>query len=152
MCTGDAWASAVTRVMFYNGGIVSPVPVIFFVSYMLLAAIVLINIIIAVLLDEFLTTMSKSRNEIEAEEVLDDNPSLEGHSLDPLMAVLAQFQSSTDLLESIKGIYIRLDEDGSGGIGLCTCGVYALREIPASDGSHMSVQACRRMSAETRPL
>jgi hypothetical protein len=68
------------------------------------------------------------------------------------MAVLAQFQSSTDLLESIKGIYIRLDEDGSGGIGLCTCGVYALREIPASDGSHMSVQACRRMSAETRPL
>ena len=120
MCTGDAWASAVTRVMFYDGGIVSPVPVIFFVSYMLLAAIVLIDIIIAVLLDEFLTTMSKSRNEIEAEEVLDDNPSLEGHSLDPLMAVLAQFQSSTDLLESIKGIYIRLDEDGSGGIGLCT--------------------------------
>ena len=32
MCTGDAWASVVTRNMFYDGGIVSPIPVIFFVS------------------------------------------------------------------------------------------------------------------------
>ena len=32
---------------------------IFFVSYMLVASLVLINIIIAVLLDEFLTTMAK---------------------------------------------------------------------------------------------
>ena len=51
--------------MFTDDGIVAPVPVIFFVSYMLIAAIVLINIIIAVLLDEFLTTMSKSRTAIE---------------------------------------------------------------------------------------
>ena len=65
VCTGDAWASSVTRVMFTDDGIVAPVPVIFFVSYMLIAAIVLINIIIAVLLDEFLTTMSKSRTAIE---------------------------------------------------------------------------------------
>jgi hypothetical protein len=38
-------------------------------QYMLVAALVLINIIIAVLLDEFLTTMSKSRQQFNKEEV-----------------------------------------------------------------------------------
>ena len=42
-----------------DSGFPEPVPVIFFVSYMLVASLVLINIIIAVLLDEFLTTMAK---------------------------------------------------------------------------------------------
>ena len=32
--------------------------------------------------------------------------------------VLAQFESWADLMQSIEGIYMRLDEDGSGGIGL----------------------------------
>jgi voltage-gated sodium channel len=35
VCTGDGWASDVTRSLFYEDGEVSPVPAIFFVSYML---------------------------------------------------------------------------------------------------------------------
>ena len=36
--------------MFYDEGKVEPLPTIFFVSYMLVASVVLINIVIAVLL------------------------------------------------------------------------------------------------------
>ena len=116
VCTGDAWASGITRIMFYDEGIVQPLEVLFFVSYMLVASLVLINIIIAVLLDEFLTTMAKSRAAFEHEEVVDSNPSLEAHILDPLLAVLTKYRSQTDLLESISLIYGRLDLDGSGSI------------------------------------
>ena len=59
VCTGDGWATDITRELFDENGMTKPVPVVFFVSYMLVASLVLINIIIAVLLDEFLTTMSR---------------------------------------------------------------------------------------------
>ncbi len=50
VCTGDSWATSVVRAMFYDEGKVEPLPTIFFVSYMLVASVVLINIVIAVLL------------------------------------------------------------------------------------------------------
>ena len=103
--------------MFPESGIVQPLPVLFFVSYMLIAAIVLINIIIAVLLDEFLTTMAKSRAEFDREEILGANPELDNHVLDPVMEILSKYRSLPDLEHSIHLIYSRIDVDGSGGIG-----------------------------------
>lgn len=47
---------------------------------------VLINIIIAVLLDEFLTQMARSRSQIRQEEALEE---VESHPFDPLMAVIS---------------------------------------------------------------
>ena len=66
---------------------------------------------------EFLTTMAKSRAAFDQEQVLEQNPNLEGHCLDPLMQMLAKYRSSADLLDSIDHIYGRLDVDSSGGIG-----------------------------------
>ena len=117
VCTGDGWATDITREMFPESGIVQPLPVLFFVSYMLIAAIVLINIIIAVLLDEFLTTMAKSRAEFDREEILGANPELDNHVLDPVMEILSKYRSLPDLEHSIHLIYSRIDVDGSGGIG-----------------------------------
>jgi hypothetical protein len=116
VCTGDGWATDITRPMFdQTTGEISTVPALFFVSYMLVCSLVLINIIIAVLLDEFLTTMAKSRKE-NADADLVDGPQC-GHFLDPLMEVLSKFNSVADLSESINLIFSRLDGDGSGTIG-----------------------------------
>ncbi|MGB1606484.1 MAG: hypothetical protein ACPIOQ_77860, partial [Promethearchaeia archaeon] len=38
--------------------------------------------------------------------------------LDPLMAVLSKYRGAADLIESIRLIYMRLDEDGSGKLGM----------------------------------
>jgi len=78
-------------------------------------SLVLVNIIIAVLLDEFLTTMAKSRA-ITAEENSKETDT-DTHYLDPLMEVLSRFQSIDDLIESIELIFTRLDADGSGTVG-----------------------------------
>lgn len=51
VCTGDEWGP-IARDLFTDNGIVDPVPVIFFVSYVIVASFVLINVVIAVLLDE----------------------------------------------------------------------------------------------------
>jgi len=45
---GDSWASEITRELFHDDGSPEAVAAIFFVSYMLIASIVLINVIIAV--------------------------------------------------------------------------------------------------------
>jgi hypothetical protein len=90
---------------------VDPLPALFFVSYMLMASLVLINIIIAVLLDEFLTTMARSRAQMKQEEA---NHEVEAHPFDPLMAALSRYKSFPDLVESIRNIFNRLDESGDG--------------------------------------
>ena len=68
---------------FYRwpAGIVDALPALFFVSYMLVASLVLINIIIAVLLDEFLTTMARSRSQMKQEEA--------NHEVEARLALLA---------------------------------------------------------------
>ena len=47
MMAGDAWASGIVRIMFYDEGKVSPLPVVFFMSYMMVAGVVLLNIVVA---------------------------------------------------------------------------------------------------------
>lgn len=51
--TGDGWATDVARPMFFKEGVeYHPGVATFFVTYMLLVFLVLVNIVLAVLLDE----------------------------------------------------------------------------------------------------
>jgi ABC-type nickel/cobalt efflux system permease component RcnA len=117
MCTGDGWASGVARDLFDQDGTVAPLPALFFGSYMLVAGVVLINIVVAVLLDEFLTTMAKTRQAFEQEDAIRTNPIFDDRNLDPLMEVLAKYRSGPDLYDAIDKIFQRLDLDCSGGVG-----------------------------------
>ena len=114
-CTGDAWASGIARTMFdnENNGNIKPLPAIFFMLYMVIAYIMLFNIVVAVLLDNFLTTMTKGRERQRKSQMLVQ----EHNSLDPVVEVLAQFRSSADLTMSVQSIFRRLDVDMSGSIG-----------------------------------
>ena len=51
-------------------------------------------------------------------EEVEEDMALTGHCLDPLMAVLSKYRGAADLIESIRLIYMRLDEDGSGKLGM----------------------------------
>ena len=65
IATGDAWSSIVTRGIVDEVSLatgrdnMTPWIVLFFVSYVLVVGIVLMNIVIAVLLDEFITTVAR---------------------------------------------------------------------------------------------
>ena len=63
--TGDSWASAIARPLFivepgepaFDAGVF-----IFFISYMLIVSMVVVNVVLAVLLDEFLRAASEQHN------------------------------------------------------------------------------------------
>jgi len=110
--TGDAWATEVMKSTMPEGAM-DPTSILFFVSFMLVGNLVLINIVIAVLLDEFLTTLSRSREETIRAAGLERSIA-ECHVLDPLLEVLSQYRSRADLRQSIVALFERMDCDGSG--------------------------------------
>ena len=103
---GDAWASQIVREMYDDdvgkGNAMAAVPALMFTSYMLICGVVLLNVVIAVMLDTFLTTMTIDRRMRAHTEMLQRNPELgEARPLEPLVKILAKFRSGQDLLDSI---------------------------------------------------
>ena len=111
--TGDSWAADIMKSTMPDDGTIDVTSAIFFVSFMLIGHLVLINIVIAVLLDEFLTTLSKAREDSNRAAAL-EYASHETHVLDPLLEVLVQYRSRGDLRHSIVALFERIDADASG--------------------------------------
>ena len=63
VATGDAWYSAIARQLRDDDGSIDKWASCFFTSYMLIVGVVLLNIVVAVLLDEFINTVIKERAE-----------------------------------------------------------------------------------------
>ena len=63
IATGDAWYSSIARQMRKKDGNIDKWASFFFTSYMLIVGVVLLNIVVAVLLDEFINTVIKERAE-----------------------------------------------------------------------------------------
>jgi len=88
----------------------------FFVSYFIIGNIVFLNVVIAVLLDEFISTVQREK-EAAAVELEKENAKrrLTG-VLDPITTQLQAFDSRENLSDGIAELYSRLDLDGSGGL------------------------------------
>eukprot|EP00960_Hanusia_phi_P024373 717993-Hanusia_phi.AAC.5 len=141
--TGDSWASAVTRTIF-DGPVMRTQfdywTAFFFVSYVLIAGVFLINVVVAVLLDEFISsiqaeklqTESANREKEEREKDLRRAKSV----LDPLSAHLSLFVNQRDLMQRISETYERLDKDGSGGLNFEEF-QRGLKQLPTSSPIHI---------------
>ena len=87
--------------------------VAFFVSYIIVAGYFLLNIVVAVLLDEFVSSVTGERE--AAAKAKDSNARIFGlNQLDPLMKSFATFQSHADLKKRVRNIFNLLDTDKSG--------------------------------------
>ena len=132
--TGDAWASTVARNLITGIGIdgdydnehpvsASMVALVgfFFASYVLVVGVVLMNIVIAVLLDEFISTVEREKQEakarVAAEHDIHNNLVAAG-PLDPLIKGLMAFTTKQDLLQKIITLYQRIDMDESGAVDM----------------------------------
>eukprot|EP00960_Hanusia_phi_P000654 16901-Hanusia_phi.AAC.3 len=118
-----SWASAIVRSLFDGDKMETKMDyaiALFFVSYVLIAGVFLINVVVAVLLDEFISSIQREKQEIERKERLEQ----EKHRavrrangiLDPLTHHLSHFVTEKDLATKISETYERLDFDGSGGL------------------------------------
>lgn len=66
---------------------------VYFTSYMLLAGIVLLNVVVAVLLDEFILAVSESRQEGTLKLTMDRKSKMETTAIDPFLATLTKLNS-----------------------------------------------------------
>ena len=153
--TGEGWSQHVRDISLVdrNGrpidvdqGFLDPSAVVFFVSFMLIGAMVLVNIVVAVLLDEFLNAMAQNRNQAVEQADVDGKWSgyFDMHSLDPLMEQLTHFKSAKDLDESISSIFSKCDVNKNGELSFLELheGLKALCEIYVSqhDWQEMKVK------------
>lgn len=112
--SGDSWASGVARSIFVDE--TEADVALFFVSYILIASIMLLNVVVAVLLDEFIATVTREKEEQAHQEYLEKERRKISGCLDPLTKSLTLFEDEEDLASRIASIYNKLDEDDSGGL------------------------------------
>ena len=114
--TGDSWSSAVARSLFSVEGKTESMIALFFISYILIAGVMMMNVVIAVLLDEFIASVTKGKEE-QARIVRQEREKRKTKGcLDPLTLGLITFEDEEDLLYRIDSIYQALDVDDSGGL------------------------------------
>jgi voltage-gated sodium channel len=106
--TGDGWASSIARPMME---IADPVggydaaTAIFFLSYIIIVSWIIVNVVLAVLLDEFLKSSAVEKANITAEQqTFEDLAEIRG-PLDPLMRNLSVFRNSDDLYSRISSVF-----------------------------------------------
>ena len=116
---GDSWASSVARGFWAETGKTESDVALFFISYILIASVMMLNVVVAVLLDEFISTVTREK---EAEERLRQHEVQKRKvtgCLDPLTRTLVTFQDEEDLASKIDLLYDKLDEVSFISVGPC---------------------------------
>jgi hypothetical protein len=97
--TGDSWASGVVRSLFdtnEEGVVVTDANIaLFFVSYFIISNVLLLNVVIAVLLDEFIANVQRELEEREAKAEAEAAKRLVTGVLDPITQNLIEYQVGT---------------------------------------------------------
>jgi len=69
--TGESWSEAVARPLVFGYGRNAATASIYFVSFIIVTQMVLVNVVVAVLLDKFVTEQEEEPEEIDADALLD---------------------------------------------------------------------------------
>jgi hypothetical protein len=88
---------------------------IFFVTYILLVNVVLLNVAVAVLLEGFLSSMADSEMEVKAMMGIQEYAKIAG-SMDALISTFSSFDSTDQLHEMINRLFKYLDVDDSNSV------------------------------------
>ena len=157
IATGDAWSSTVARELLREfDGNEQPLVATFFVSYYIVVGLVLMNIVVAVLLDEFISTVAREKAEdrAKAEEADGDAPKrteIPTGPLDPLVRGLLAYTNQDDLMRRIQNLYQRLDLDENGAISLEELNV-GLRKIHGASNFRLSADDFNLVTDNARLL
>jgi voltage-gated sodium channel len=135
VCTFDSWGSIARE----DDGTVTTASAIFFVSYVIVVGWVIQNVVVAVLLDEFVESVTKDRNEEIEKLIAQENKHKQslGSPLDPLLQVLSSFSTSTDLSARIRKIFDLIDLEGVGSVAYEDF-TYGLRQLNFTPPIHLS--------------
>ena len=113
--SGDSWASGVARSIFEPNQTDADVA-LFFVSFILIGSVMLLNVVVAILLDEFIATVTRAKEAEDRMVTFELEKRKVKGCLDQLTRSLITFEDQHDLHSKIGELYEHLDEDGSGGL------------------------------------
>lgn len=103
--TGDSWCSGIVRLFFDADGNLPYGPVAFFVSFIVIVGWTLLQVVVALLLDNFNTATQKEKNEAAALLAEEQGFEYEMRSLDPVLASLSHFETDHDLKDRICTLF-----------------------------------------------
>jgi len=109
----------------------------FFVSYYVIANIVLMNVVVAVLLDEFISSVGREKDAAALIMELENAKRRITGVLDPITMQLTGFESKENLGERVDELYTQLDRDGSGGLNFEEF-KQGVNELPGFSSIHMT--------------
>ena len=117
---GDSWSSGIARSLFLpdEDGVkkTDPAIALYFVTYILIGNVLLLNVVVAVLLDEFLANVERGKELAAALAEAEAAKQRITGVLDPITSTLTNYQDADDLAEKMDVMYKHLDADGSGGL------------------------------------
>jgi len=121
MSTGDGWSDVTRGLMnLQRDGLRLAWVAMFFVSYMLVVGTVLVQIVVAVLLDEFMNCVAKEKEEMKAAKDAAENAHkrpIPGQ-LDPLLETMLDYTTTEDLNDKIDFCFSKLDFSENGAVSL----------------------------------
>ena len=113
VASGDSWASSIGRSLFDvdDSGVARTDHAVtfFFVSYFLIGGLMLLNVVVAVLLDEFIASVAKEKEEMQRAHEEEAAKKRVIGVLDPITSQLTNFDDAEDLTERIDAMYAALD-------------------------------------------
>ena len=121
VCTGDGWASTIARPIFSgaddpDGEKLDIGTACFFVSFVVIVAWTLLQVVVAVLLDNFTQAADQEKQRKAAAKAKDEGRTPIVYAIDPLLSALAHFDTSEDLSKRINLLFRVLDDNDSDGL------------------------------------
>jgi len=116
VCTGDGWASDIARPIFSvnaGEGQLDGASAAFFISFIVIVGWVLLQVVVAVLLDNFTAAAEEEKQRLARLKSKFDGRTPVVHAIDPLLAALAHFDTTEDLSHRIGLLFNCLDTDDS---------------------------------------
>ena len=137
MLAGDSWASSIARGMYLpdpvsGAKITEPAVALYFVTFFFIGVVILLNVVVAVLLDEFIVSVVREKEQAEREAEKENAKMRITGFLDTITCQLKTFDSRENLMQRIDKIYQKLDDDDSGGLNFAEfkAGIKSLPGIP----------------------
>jgi hypothetical protein len=118
--------------------ITNPLIAFFFISYMLIGSVLLLNVVVAVLLDEFIANVVREKEAAEAAaEEIRAKRRIMG-VLDPITLSLTGFQDAADLKDKCDVIFDQLDTDQGNSLSFLEFR-NGIKNLPGTENIHLTL-------------
>merc|ERR1719453_1900863 len=99
--TFDSWSSGITRPVILHDETGDALGGIFFITYVFVSAIIMANVVLAILIDKFLSTAKEIQDEEKREREEKASAGSGGDDLHPIVAFSAELRKEMEKMDEV---------------------------------------------------